>query len=214
MSDELLIKCGSPTLAGLKTGNMFSYAYESREEVKRDLRRLNKILVPRGLRVLPLRYNEKTVLLYLYRIDALRKDLSGHEAAKILHEVGYESADSDRCVVELITKLRSAKEFPHEVGLFLSYPPEDVRGFIDNHAENCKYLGFWKVYGDVEQATQRQWPTQWQTAFSPKAQKLSCWAPLISRKIWSQNMTRSHSAAPLWALSSLRKLSTSRCGTM
>ena len=67
MSDELLIKCGSPTLAGLKTGNMFSYAYESREEVNRDLRRLNRILVPRGLRVLPLRYNEKTVLLYLYR---------------------------------------------------------------------------------------------------------------------------------------------------
>ncbi len=51
MSDELLIKCGSPTLAGLKTGTMFSYTYESREEVRRDLRRLNKILVPRGLRV-------------------------------------------------------------------------------------------------------------------------------------------------------------------
>ena len=61
MSDELLIKCGSPTLAGLKTGNMFSYPYVSREEVKSDLRRLNKILVPKGLRVLPLRYSDKTV---------------------------------------------------------------------------------------------------------------------------------------------------------
>lgn len=152
MSDELLIKCGSPTLAGLKTGNMFSYPYESREEVRDGLRRLNKILVPRGLRVLPLRYSERTVLLYLYRIEDLKKDLSGDEAVKILREVGYESSDSDRCVVELISKLRSAKDFPHEIGLFLSYPPEDVRGFIDNHAENCKYLGFWKVYGDVEKA--------------------------------------------------------------
>ena len=152
MSDELLIKCGSPTLAGLKTGNMFSYAYESREEVNRDLRRLNRILVPRGLRVLPLRYNEKTVLLYLYRIDALRKDLSGREAAQILREVGYESADSDRCVVELINKLRSAKEFPHEVGLFLSYPPEDVRGFIENRAASAKVTGCWKVYGDEARA--------------------------------------------------------------
>ena len=75
MSDELLIKCGSPTLAGLKTGNMFSYPYESREEVRNDLRRLNKILVPMGLRVLPLRYSDKTVLLYLYRIEDLKKDL-------------------------------------------------------------------------------------------------------------------------------------------
>lgn len=139
-------------MAGLKTGNMFSYHYESREEVRRDLRRLNKILVPKGLRVLPLRYSDKTVLLYLYRVEALKADLSQSEAAKILREVGYESADSDRCVVTLISKLRSAHEFPHEVGLFLSYPPEDVRGFIDNHAENCKYIGAWKVYGDVEKA--------------------------------------------------------------
>ena len=152
MSDEVLIKCGSPTLAGLKTGNMFSYPYKSREEVKSDLRRLNKILVPKGLRVVPLRYSDKTVLLYLYRIDALRRDLSRDEAVRILREVGYESADSDRCVVNVIKKLRSAKEFPHEVGLFLSYPPEDVKGFIDNHAENCKYIGCWKVYGDVEKA--------------------------------------------------------------
>ena len=48
MSDELLIMCGSPTLAGIKTGNMFSYPYESREEVRRDLRRLNKILLCRA----------------------------------------------------------------------------------------------------------------------------------------------------------------------
>ena len=111
MSDELLIKCGSPTLAGLKTGNMFSYTYESREEVRRDLRRLNKILVPRGLRVIPLRYSDKTVLIYLYRIEALKEDLSQKEAVRILREVGYESADSDQCVVKLIRKLRGAKEF-------------------------------------------------------------------------------------------------------
>ena len=29
-------------------------------------------------------------------------------------------------------------EFPHEVGLFLSYPPEDVKGFIDHRANNFK----------------------------------------------------------------------------
>ncbi len=152
MSDELLIKCGAPTLAGLKTGNLFSYNYESREEVTRDLRRLNRILVPKGLRLLPLQYSGKRVLLYLYRILALQKDLSQDEASRILREVGYENRDSDRCIVELVGKLRKAKGFPHEIGLFLSYPPTDVGGFIDNHAANYKYLGFWKVYGDVEEA--------------------------------------------------------------
>ena len=43
-------------------------------------------------------------------------------------------------------------EFPHEVGLFLSYPPEDVKGFIDHRANGFKYAGLWKVYGDEEKA--------------------------------------------------------------
>lgn len=41
-------------------------------------------------------------------------------------------------------------EFPHEVGLFLSYPPEDVKGFIDHRANDFKCAGLWKVYGDEE----------------------------------------------------------------
>ena len=45
-------------------------------------------------------------------------------------------------------------EFPHEVGLFLSYPPEDVKGFIENRAANAKCTGVWKVYGDERQARQ------------------------------------------------------------
>ena len=43
-------------------------------------------------------------------------------------------------------------EFPHEVGLFLGYPPEDVEGFIENKARSCKLTGYWKVYSDEEKA--------------------------------------------------------------
>ena len=43
-------------------------------------------------------------------------------------------------------------DFPHEVGLFLSYPPEDVQGFIDHRAMDFKCAGLWKVYGDQQRA--------------------------------------------------------------
>ena len=43
-------------------------------------------------------------------------------------------------------------EFPHEVGLFLSYPPEDVKGFIAHRANDFKCAGLWKVYGDEQAA--------------------------------------------------------------
>lgn len=37
-------------------------------------------------------------------------------------------------------------EFPHEIGAFLEYPVEDVRGFLENNGENFIYSGYWKVY--------------------------------------------------------------------
>ena len=41
---------------------------------------------------------------------------------------------------------------PHEVGLFLGYPPEDVKGFIENKGRNALCSGLWKVYSDKENA--------------------------------------------------------------
>ena len=43
-------------------------------------------------------------------------------------------------------------EFPHEVGLFLSHPPEEVKGFIAHRANDFKCAGLWKVYGNEEKA--------------------------------------------------------------
>ena len=40
-------------------------------------------------------------------------------------------------------------EFPHEIGAFLEYPVEDVRGFLENKGENFLYSGYWKVYHNL-----------------------------------------------------------------
>ena len=47
MSDETLVKFGSPTLAGLKTGNIFTCEYTELHELSGQLRDLNRKLVLR-----------------------------------------------------------------------------------------------------------------------------------------------------------------------
>ena len=152
MSDEMLVRYGSPTLAGLKTGNLFTAEYSNTQELSEQLRELNRQLVPKGLRLLPLRRSARRVLLYLYRPDRLEKDLSGREARELLREEGYRDRTAQQCLLELIRRLRGRKAFPHEIGLFLSYPPEDVRGFIEHGGHDSKCDGCWKVYGDAERA--------------------------------------------------------------
>ncbi|SBV97547.1 conserved hypothetical protein [uncultured Eubacteriales bacterium] len=152
MPEELIIKFCAPTLAGIKTGNMFSCPCETKEALRADVRTFNRALVPKGLCLLPLRYSEGRALLYLFRPAELRRDLSHAEAALLLEDAGYRSIKAEHCIRELIRRLNIKDGFPHEIGLFLSYPPEDVRGFIDHNAGNCKCVGYWKVYGDVEKA--------------------------------------------------------------
>ncbi len=152
MSEELVVRQCSPTLAGLKTGNLFTAPCPSQKEILSNVRALNRILVPKGLRILPMRYAKNRVLLYLYRPDRLRADLEDSGARSLLQSMGYPCGQPEQCVAYLIRKLRREPEFPHEIGLFLGYPPEDVRGFIENRAGCFKCVGCWKVYGDANKA--------------------------------------------------------------
>ena len=84
--------------------------------------------------------------------DLYDKPVPPAEAVRLLEESGYPCHSAGQCVACLIRRLRESDEFPHEIGLFLSYPPEDVRGFIENKACRFKCAGLWKVYGDEERA--------------------------------------------------------------
>ena len=152
MSEDLVIRHCSPTLAGIKSGSLFSCACPCRKELTKALSSLNRKLVPKGIRILPLKVCMGRALIYVYRPNALESDLADHRARDLLLQYGYLPGDLNACVLHLIRRLRSAEEFPHEIGLFLSYPPEDVLGFILNKACNHKCVGYWKVYGDEQEA--------------------------------------------------------------
>lgn len=155
MSDELFVRNCAPTLAGIKTGCMFSCAYEERSAVIRSLRRMNHRLKAKGLRVVPLRFSQRKVLVYVYRPRRLSADLSDAQARSVLECCGYHSGSCEQCVVQLARRVRHQEAFPHEIGLFLGYPPEDVRGFMEKGPDGAKCTGFWRVYGDAEAAEKK-----------------------------------------------------------
>ena len=152
MSEELVVRHCSPTLAGMKTGNIFSHTFADEEEMRETIRRLNRILVKKGLRVLPLRSRENRTMIYVYRPVHLLRDLQHGTACRLLKERGYCCENPQRCIMHLRRRLSESEDFPHEIGLFLGYPPEDVNGFIENRDEGCKLVGCWKVYGDEDSA--------------------------------------------------------------
>lgn len=154
MSEELIVQQCSPTLAGLKTGSLFTCPFRTEAELRADIAALNRRLAPKGVNVRILRVR-KRALLYLYRPSSLRRDFATAEVAMLLRQYGYSVDDTDACLAQLCTRLAGASGFPHEIGLFLGYPAEDVRGFIENRTVGCKCVGTWRVYGDEDEARRR-----------------------------------------------------------
>ena len=58
-------------------------------------------------------------------------------------------------LAELFDRFAHCPTVPPEVGVFLDYPMEDVRGYIENEGRCSRCIGCWKVYGDVEAAERR-----------------------------------------------------------
>ena len=88
MSEELLIRQGAPTLAGIKTGSLFPCACACRATLLTEIRRINRKLTPKGLCLLPLRIADGRALLYLYRPARLSRDLQNSLAAELLRRAG------------------------------------------------------------------------------------------------------------------------------
>jgi len=91
----------------------------------------------------------------LYNRDEIDKTLQIQENRDLLIDFGYNpSAPIDQLLDKLEHKFihSSSHCFPHEIGVFLGYPAEDIKGFIRNNGKNYKVSGLWKVYGDEVKA--------------------------------------------------------------
>jgi hypothetical protein len=150
LETELIGNC-APTLAGLKSANLFRYRYRDADMVLAELSEVNRLLNERGVYVEALCWEPNAVLVYAYRRSHLERELQGEQAREILNRYGYPLGELEGSLAFLKKRLKGYTCFPHEIGIFLGYPPEDVKGFIENRGKNCQYCGLWKVYGNAQE---------------------------------------------------------------
>lgn len=153
--EKLLIEHCSPTLASLKTANLFTCKYEKEKELLESIAYWNEQMNKKGIKVLILRKKERKALIYVCRISHLDKILKNEETMQFLIQYGYENKNIDNIIKQLKIRCNRNEDFPHEIGVFLGYPLEDVTGFINNTGKNFQYAGIWKVYGDQKEAKKR-----------------------------------------------------------
>ena len=148
LKTQLALQC-APLLTGIKLSNLLTVSKNCVEDVE-DLFRDTDITVH------TLYQTENRATMLLFREKELLAYLNREEVRQTMLLFGYQTLR----LIDIFEKLcaryqkymKDHLSFPHELGLLLGYPVEDVLGFIRNEGRNYLYCGYWKVYGDVDAA--------------------------------------------------------------
>lgn len=148
MLERMIVDYCAPTLAKMKTANMFNYKYTNLAELEAEIADANGKLNEKDVFVDVLKVTDSRALVYVYRRRMLETDFAREGVEVLLRQYGYTSLVLSECFEKLKQHLKASDCFPHEIGLFLGYPLEDVLGFIEHGGKNCKHCGVWKVYSN------------------------------------------------------------------
>ncbi|MBO6163972.1 MAG: DUF3793 family protein [Lachnospiraceae bacterium] len=154
---QLSMQC-APLITGCKLSNLLMLPVHCREAVE-------KLLQGSDIAWFVLRETGHKITMLLYHRENLEAYLRREDVAAILREEGYpakpQNAEKNEAagMEEILGFMRRRYEdsrdgkgaFPHEMGLFLGYPVDDVRGFMQKQGREFLYSGYWKVYDRVEE---------------------------------------------------------------
>ena len=149
--DQMMIHYSAPTLCGIKPGNLFFV--KASEFSEKGLLLWKKKFKKCGFSVTAAKSSKDTVFVLVYNPLLLRNLLGDVFVSSYLLGKGYKTPLNTCSVIkELVKRIMTKNDFPHEVGIILGYPIQDVIEFEAKNGKDCKYCGYWKSYSDVENA--------------------------------------------------------------
>ena len=145
LSFQIVLQC-APFLKGLKVSCVISVNASLCAELDEVFRNVD-------ISYYRLSCIDGRCLVLFYRPCELGKYLRQPGVYDLIREYGYTDLSIDKILGRLSQRVsdfaRRGMGFPHEIGVFLGYPLDDVKGFIENEGKKYLMIGYWKVYSDI-----------------------------------------------------------------
>ena len=147
---NIALQC-SLVLSGIKPSNLLIYSNHCEGCISEELKNT-------GAEYMKLYTGSNDSVSIIFNRKKLEKSLLDEENREFIKQYGYEDFSVNSVIEKLAGRYTEFKEgraeFPHEMGIVLGYPLEDVSGFIENNGKNYLYSGYWKVYKNAEEKIQ------------------------------------------------------------
>lgn len=142
----------SPTIAGEKVSSLLVFRnHGSRNLYKLWMENKRDIEYYLNIKYFELKNNQDICVVLFYNEELLEKALLDPKNQDFLTKFNYSDFNS---ILNCLNILKKRYEYvcPHEMGIFLGYPLEDVVDFIECPNKQCLLMGYWKVYNNEEMA--------------------------------------------------------------
>lgn len=104
------------------------------------------------IKYIKLRECHNALIILIYNEENLKSYIFKNENKKFLMLLGYIEEEN---IDEYLSILENRyKEFncPHELGIFLGFPLNDVKDFMECKRKKCLSCGYWLVYNNLKEA--------------------------------------------------------------
>lgn len=153
--EETVIHCSAPALCGIKPASLFSMDSKSFEKERKKILGWQNDFAKSRRYFVQVKKEDERCLVFVFDRNLLEKIITDEKNKSYLISKGYSDKNGlNGILCELFHRLAFEVDFPHEVGLFLGYPLEDVVGF-EKDRSGYKYSGIWKVYGNRAEAEKK-----------------------------------------------------------
>lgn len=140
----------APVIHGLKPSLTVTITYHKQLVMHWDENK-HILLEKLGLEEILLRHTDAGIMVLIYNKQLLQKVLNDDKTQLFLTNLHYSSCEVTKALAYL--KYRYNKyHCPHELGIFLGIPLDDVKDFMNCSTKKCMLRRYWKVYNNIENA--------------------------------------------------------------
>lgn len=147
-----------PVLLKYKPAALINFSKKAIKNKKIFLIELEMLLYEFTISFSLLYENNDYLYVFIYDKELLMKTIRMPEKQFALEKAGYDTKrerleDYMKIIKQRFVSYQAdRRKFPHEIGIFLGYPLEDVEGYILHQGKEYLLSGYWKVYHNVNQA--------------------------------------------------------------